>query len=82
MKVKRNTSIMKRVLLYLFITLLLPVALHAQEEITKTKKDFKPNGRAFGKVFFNYNYNFTEGTTQPHSFALQRAYLGYKYNFS
>ena len=46
------------------------------------QEDFKPNGKAFGKVFWNYNYNFTEDATQRNTFALQRAYLGYVYNFS
>lgn len=82
MKVKINTSILKRLFLYLFISMILPVTLFAQEESNETKEEFKPNGRAFGKVFFNYNYDFTEGATQRNTFMLQRAYLGYKFNFS
>ncbi len=73
---------MKRIFIFLLASILIPIGLFAQEENSVVKEEFNPNGKAFGKVFFNYNYNFTEGETQRNTFALQRAYLGYKYNFS
>lgn len=81
MKVKKNNPIMKRIFVLLLATIFLPVSLFAQEE-SDAKDEFKPHGKAFGKVFFNYNYNFTEEATQRNTFALQRAYFGYKFNFS
>jgi len=82
MKVEKNISTMKRIIIYLIVSVLIPVSLFCQEKSSETEEEFKPNGKAFGKVFFNYNYNFTEGETQRNTFALQRTYLGYKYNFS
>jgi hypothetical protein len=53
----------------------------AQETSTE-KPVFKPSGKASGKVFWNYNHNFTDGVDRTNSFELQRTYLGYSYNFS
>ncbi|MBN2522566.1 MAG: hypothetical protein JXB24_04795 [Bacteroidales bacterium] len=80
---KRNsaTRIIKRLFIVIFTILTLSFELSAQEE-TVTENEFAPNGHAFGKVFWNYNYNVTKDAEQRNSFALQRAYLGYQYNFS
>jgi hypothetical protein len=51
---------------------------NAQEK----QEEFKPNGKAFGKVFFNYHLDITEGAEKVNSFEIQRSYLGYKYHFS
>lgn len=69
---------MKRTNLLLSFLLLLSAVVIGQE----TSEEFKPSGKASGKVFFNYNYDLTDGATQRSEFQLQRAYLGYKYSFS
>jgi hypothetical protein len=70
---------MKRVFLFVSVAFIITIVGRAQEE---TKEEFKPSGKVFAKVFFNYHRDMTEGTTQKNTFELQRAYLGYKYNFS
>ncbi len=42
-------------------------------------KDFKAKGNITGKVFWNYNYNFTEDVKKASSFEIKRSYFGYKY---
>jgi len=81
MESKLNTWVTKKLFLSILTILSISFELFAQEE-TVTENEFKPNGRAFVKVFWNYNYNFTKDAEQRNAFALQRAYLGYKYNFS
>jgi len=61
-----------------FIMLMSVLLLNAQEK----QENFKPKGVAFGKVFFNYHLDLTEGSDKVNSFEIQRSYLGYKYNFS
>lgn len=74
-----KTNTMKRTG-FIFIIFLNSIhILKAQEEVSE---EFKPSGRPFMKVFWNYNYNFTENVEQRSTFALQRAYFGYKYKFS
>ncbi len=51
------------------------IALFAQDE-------FKPSGSAIGTVFFNYKYDLTTDVDKKSSFNLERAYLGYKYDFA
>ena len=63
------------ILVILFITVCNVKAQDSQTE-------FKPSGKVFGKIFVNYHYDFTEGSTKRNSFNLQRTYLGYKYNYS
>ncbi|MFA8436433.1 MAG: hypothetical protein ACEPOZ_18140 [Marinifilaceae bacterium] len=46
------------------------------------KTEFKPSGKATGKVFWNYHYDMTDGETQESAFEIKRAYFGYKYNIS
>jgi hypothetical protein len=82
MKEKKINPAIKRLFMFLIASIVLPIALVAQDNNTEVEKEFVPKGKAFGKVFFNYNYNFTEDATQRNSFAIQRTYLGYKYNFS
>ena len=44
--------------------------------------DSKPKGEPHFKVFWNYNYDFSEDVTQTSAFELDRVYLGYKYKFN
>lgn len=46
------------------------------------KVDFKPNGNANFKVFWNYHANLSENASKTSAFELKRSYFGYKYNFS
>ena len=48
-----------------------------KDAITETE-EFKPNGRALVKIFANYHTNFAEISKMQ----IERAYLGYNYNFS
>jgi hypothetical protein len=68
---------MRRILFFVFASVSI-VYIKAQEG----NKDFVPNGKAFGKVFWNYHYDLSEDATQRNTFQLQRAYFGYKYKFS
>lgn len=70
---------MKSIYIVLSIILISSSCLFAQENETE---EFKPSGKVFGKVFWNYHMDLSDGTSQRHSFALQRTYLGYNYNFS
>ena len=68
---------MKKQLLFLSI-LLISISSFSQE----TNEEFKPNGKPQFKVFWNYHTDFSENATKTSAFELQRAYLGYQYNFS
>ena len=43
---------------------------------------FKPDGEVQFKVFWNYHTDFSKNATQTSAFELNRAYFGYKYNFT
>lgn len=64
---------MKR-LVIIYTLILAALSLNAQDE-------FKPSGKGIGNVFFNYRYQLND-VTQRSSFNLDRAYLGYQYDFS
>lgn len=66
---------MKTILGLLLMTLCLGAV--AQEN-----SEFKPSGKATGKVFFNYHYDMTDGEEQESSFEIKRAYFGYNYNIA
>jgi len=61
MESKLNTWVTKKLFLSILTILSISFELFAQEE-TVTENEFKPNGRAFVKVFWNYNYNFSKET--------------------
>lgn len=44
--------------------------------------DFVPGGNPIGQIFFNYRYDLTNDVDRKSSFNLERAYLGYGYNFT
>jgi hypothetical protein len=71
----KKRSVILTVTMVLFMSLFIS-AQEAQQE------EFKPFGKATGKVFWNFNYNLTEDVDQRATFAIQRTYLGYSYNFS
>jgi len=52
-------------------------ALFAQE----AEEEFKPYGRPFIKIYTNYHSTFSGGEVSK-AFEIQRAYLGYQYQFS
>lgn len=66
---------MKNYLLYLFLFTMVSTGVFAQDE-------FKPGGAPIGVLFFDYKYDLTKDVDQRSMFELDRAYLGYKYNFS
>lgn len=52
------------------------------QDTQPAKEEFKPSGKATGKIFFNYHYDLTKGVDQRSIFELNRVYLGYNYNLS
>jgi len=69
---------MKKGIFLLSLGIFFALYTNAQE----TKESFKPGGKIFGKVFFNYNYNLTKEVDKNSSFEVKRSYFGAKYNFS
>lgn len=67
---------MKRVIFLITMALCVSLIAFGQDE---AKDEFKPSGKAFGKIFWNYHLNLTKDASQVHTFQLQRAYFGYKY---
>lgn len=67
---------MKRIKLSLAIILLTAMGLYAQDT-----KEFTPSGSAFAKIFTNFHTGIG-AANQDQGFELQRAYLGYKYEFA
>ncbi|MEI7594702.1 MAG: hypothetical protein WCK02_03065 [Bacteroidota bacterium] len=67
---------MNRIILF-FTLAFLTINLFAQD-----KEEFKPSGKLIGSVFQNYNYNFSAKVKQRSTFAVERAYIGYKYDFA
>jgi len=68
---------MKRINL-LLIFLFAFTTLFGQE----VKEEFKPSGRGIGTIFFFYGHNLDNDADQRSAFVLERAYLGYGYNFT
>jgi hypothetical protein len=66
---------MKKFLFLTFFTLIYTFSCKAQDE-------FNPGGRATGTLFINYHHVLTEGAEQRNAFEIERAYLGYGYDFS
>jgi opacity protein-like surface antigen len=66
---------MKKATLLIGLLVFFLLSVSAQEE------SFKPTGKAFVKVFSNFNSTITDGTTAS-EFELQRAYFGYEYKLS
>jgi hypothetical protein len=62
----------------LFFTLFLLVCIFP----VKAQDEFKPGGKGTGTLFFNYHHDFTKETEQKNAFEIERAYLGYSYEFS
>lgn len=78
---RKNRISMKRISLFIVVTAFTGLLLNGQET-QPVKEEFKPSGKATGKIFWNYNYNLTEDANQKSSFRLDRVYFGYNYNFS
>ncbi|WP_369752665.1 hypothetical protein [Flavobacterium sp. WC2409] len=69
---------MKNISLFLCVFFISSLSLMAQT----ADKDFVPSGAPIFKVFWNYSQDFTPNAVKKSAFALDRAYLGYKYDFS
>lgn len=70
---------MKRLKLSLITLLILATGLNAQE--SNTESVFTPSGKPTVKIFTNAHSTFIDGVNTS-AFEVQRAYFGYKYNFS
>lgn len=65
------------------ITALLAIVFIASSLFAQNEKEsFKPSGKAFIRVFTNFNTVLSDGKLKSSAFALDRAYLGYEYNLS
>lgn len=74
---------MRKTLFLSALTISFASIINGQETATSVIDDgFKPNGSVIGIVFFDYKFDLTEETKQSSSFEIDRAYLGYKYNFA
>lgn len=64
--------------------MMLFVYMFAHSAVSQEQRDnsFKPSGKAFGKVFWNYHYDLTSDVEDRSAFQLQRSYLGYKYQLT
>lgn len=67
---------MKNTIFLLSIILYSSIKLSAQEVAS-----FEPSGKTIMRIFTNFNTEFSGGTTQS-AFELERAYLGYQYQFT
>ncbi|MBN1599759.1 MAG: hypothetical protein JW894_15795 [Bacteroidales bacterium] len=73
---------MKKTTIIVLFSFLACSSINAQTNENKTadETEFTPSGSAFGKVFWNYHYDFNDNPKS--SFELQRVYLGYTYDIS
>lgn len=69
---------MKKQFLFLSILFITSLSMMAQTE----KTNFVPSGAPLFKIFWNYTNDLTPNTAKKSAFALDRAYFGYKYDFS
>jgi len=67
---------MKKIII-VALSLFVVLSLNAQEE----KKEFKPSGSPFAKVFSNFHTGLTENNNHS-AFEIIRAYFGYKYSMN
>ena len=65
----------KKSLLIGALTLFFGITAIAQEQT-----EFRPSGKATGKVFFNYHYDMTSGEEQESSFEVKRQLTSKKHN--
>lgn len=61
----------------IFIIVVFPKNLLAQND-----EAFKPNGKAFGRIFANYHQGINQSVSDEAAFELVRAYLGYEHFLS
>jgi hypothetical protein len=73
-----NITYTMRKYLIVISLLLIPLLNFSQQ----SNSDSLSSGQPHFKVFWNYNYDFTEGATRISAFELSRVYLGYKYSFN
>ena len=69
---------MKKLIISLILITVVATLSFAQD----SSKEFKPNGKAHFKVFWNYHADLTEDAAKASAFELKRTYFGYKYAFS
>ncbi len=68
---------MKKITIFIAIIVFTYLSTQAQNE----KEQYKPNGKAFVRIFSNFHYTFSDGTSSS-AFEIERAYLGYDFNLS
>ena len=73
-----NITYTMRKYLIVISLLLIPLLNFSQQ----SNSDSLSSGQPHFKVFWNYNYDFTEDVTKVSAFELSRVYLGYKYSFN
>lgn len=67
---------MKKEIFFFVALIAMGSTINAQEQAT-----FQPSGKTIMRIFSNFNSEFTDGTTNS-AFELERAYLGYQYEFT
>ena len=69
---------LKRNLTFLFAVILIVTRAYSQNE----KGGYVPEGKAFAVIYTNFHKGIAGEALNDDAFELQRAYLGYEYNFS
>jgi len=67
---------------YLFPFVLFTFFLFGNSIKAQEKEEFKPYGKAFGRIFANFHDGISEASSEEAAFDLVRAYLGYEHFLS
>lgn len=67
---------------YLFAFVLFAIFSYGNELQAQGKEEFKPYGKAFGRIFANFHEGISEASSEDAAFDLVRAYLGYEHFLS
>ncbi|OFX56863.1 MAG: hypothetical protein A2066_19210 [Bacteroidetes bacterium GWB2_41_8] len=67
---------------YLLAFVLFALSSFGSDLQAQDKEEFKPYGRAFGRIFANFHEGISEASSEEAAFDLVRAYLGYEHFLS
>ncbi len=76
------TDQLKKMTRYLFVVVLVALFITENSVTAQEKHEFKPYGRAFGRIFANFHEGISEASSEEAGFDLVRAYLGYEHFLS
>lgn len=67
---------------YLFVLVCVALMFFPENLFSQAKEEFKPHGRAFGRIFVNFHEGISDASSEEAAFDLVRAYLGYEHFLS